>query len=266
MGIGPMCVAGMSTPVNVTGLAVTALAEILAGLTFFNITRPGFGLRPNVCTGALDLSTARVSFYTSHVHLGNLATWELLVRGLGVDSASLTWYREANEPGMQALCEFGRATSFFSSVLVKSNPEIGGLGCGNIFSPHQAVMDVGIAQDFNELMYGFEVEVTDEALGLDSVINARFEQGTHMSSEHTLNNMMDGAPFSSFLFNGLSAGAQHDKNHTQTQELLEKAKESVEASIAKGKETEPDEELGNELYEFVKEAADELDIDAPPMV
>lgn len=62
------------------------------------------------------------------------------------------------------------------------------------------------------------------------------------------------------------AGAQHDKNRTQTQELLEKAAESINTSIAKGKETDPDEALGNELYELVTQATAELGIESPAMV
>ena len=49
---GPMPVAGMSAPVTVAGAAVTAVAEVLAGLTFFRLLRPGYGLRPNTCVGA----------------------------------------------------------------------------------------------------------------------------------------------------------------------------------------------------------------------
>lgn len=266
MGIGTMAVSGMSAPVTVPGLAVTALAEILAGLTFFNITRPGFGLRANVCTGGLDLTCARVNYFGMHTHLGNLAAWDLLVRGLGVDSSVMTWYREANEPGLQAACEFGTATAFFSSVLTKCSPEIGGLACGNIFSPQQAVMDMEIAREFSELTHGFEVDVSDDALGLDEIVKARFEQGVHMSSSHTMTHMMDGVPFSSYFFKGMASGARHDKGHTQTQELFEKAAESVRTAIAKGRETEPDDDLGNRLYELVKEAASEIGVEVPPMV
>jgi len=81
-----------------------------------------------------------------------------------------------------------------------------------------------------------------------------------------MRHMIEGVPFSGYFFKGLPAGARHDKKHTQTQELMEQAVESVNASIAKGKDIEPDEELGCELYELVKEAAAELGIDAPPMV
>jgi len=263
MGIGSMAVAGMSAPVTVAGLAVTALAEMLAALTFFRILRPGYGLKAVVCTGALDLRTARVSYFGMHTHLGNIATWELVTRGLGIDSSCLTWYRDANEPGMQALYEFGMAQAFFSSVLTRCSPEIGGLACGNIFSPHQAVLDMEVFKEFNELLYGFEA--SEEALGMEDIVNAGFEQGVHMSTEHTLSHMKDGIPFSDFLYHGMSAGAQHDARHTQTDQLLKKAAESVEAAKVKGKKSDPDLELSGELYELVKEAAAELDLEAPPL-
>lgn len=263
MGVGPMSVAGMSAPVTVAGLAVTALAEILAGLTFFRILRPGYGLKAGTCTGALDLRTARVSYFGMHTHLCNLATWELLVRGIGVDSFCLTWYRDANEPGMQALYEFGMAQAFFSSVLVRCTPEVGGLASGNIFSPHQAVLDMEAYKEFNELLYGFEV--SEAALGIEEIVNAGFEQGVHMATEHTLSYMKDGIPFSDFLYRGLSAGAQHDAGHTQTDQLMKRAAESVEAAKAKGRKSDPDLELSGELYEMVKEAAAELGLEAPPL-
>ena len=264
MGIGPMTVGGMSAPVTVAGAAVVALAELLAGLTFFRIVRPGFGLRATVCTGSLDMRTARVSFFGMHGHLQNLAAWELLVRGLGVDASCLTWYRDANEPGMQALYEFGTAQAFFSSLLGRCTPEIGGLANGNIFSPHQAVLDIPLVREFDELTAGFDV--SDRALGLDEVVNARFDQGLHMATEHTLAHMKDGVPFGDFLFRGLSAGAQHNGSRTQTDELMAKAAESVRADTAKGEAAEPDEKLAGELYEHVEAAAAELGIELAPMV
>ena len=165
---------------------------------------------------------------------------------------------------MQALYDFGTAQAFFSSVVRYSRPEIGGLASGSIFSPHQAVLDMELAKEFNELAYGFEV--SDEAVGVDEIVAGRFESAHHMSSEHTLRHMQDGISFSDFLFRGLPAGAQHDKNNTQTDELLQKAADSVKTATEKGKEMAPDTELGAELYEFVKRAADELGIKTPPIV
>ncbi|MBM4050608.1 MAG: hypothetical protein FJ279_36390, partial [Planctomycetes bacterium] len=264
MGIGPMSVSGMTGPVTVAGLAVTAVAEILAGLTFFRILRPGFGLNPVVAVASLDLRTARVSFAGMHAALCNLAAWELVVRGLGVNSSCLTWYRDANEPGMQALYEFGMAQALFSSLLVYgTRPEIGGLCNGNMFSPHQAVMDIELVREFEELAYGFEA--SEEALGIEEIFNARFEQGVHITTDHTLKHLKDGVPFSRFLLRGLPGGAQHDKNRTQTDELMEKAAEAVNSAKRKGREMPPDKALGLELYEHVKQAAAELGIEAPSL-
>jgi trimethylamine:corrinoid methyltransferase-like protein len=263
IGIGPMSVAGMSSPVTVAGMAVTALAEIFCALTLCRILRPGTGLKTVICTGSLDLRTARVSYFNMHTHLGNLATWELVVRGVGAGCTSLTWYRDANEPGLQATYEFGMAQAFFNSIMDYFG-EIGGLCNGNIFSPHQAVMDIAMAKEFNELAAGFEVD--PDSLGLEEVAAARFDQGQLMGAEHTLEHMMDGVSFSDFLFRGLPAGAQHDRHHTQTQELMEKAKTTVDDQVAQGRQTPPDEKLANEMHKLVKEAAAELGIEAPPLI
>jgi len=264
MGIGPMSVAGMSAPVTVAGLAVTALAELLAALTFFRVLRPGYGLMSNVCTGSLDLRTARVSYMGMHTHLCNLALCELLYRGVGVDAWPLTWYRDANEPGLQAAYEYAFNGLLFSCMnRGGAFAEIGGLCSGNMFSPHQALIDMEIIKEFSELTYGFEA--SDEALAIDEIVSARFEQGVHMSTEHTIEYMQDGIPFSSFFYRGMSGGAQHDKSHTQTAEIMERVAASVEASKAMGREVEPDNELGDEMYELVKEAAAELGVEAPPL-
>jgi len=263
IGIGPMSVSGMSAPVTVPGVAVTALAEVLCGLTLCRILRPGTGLKTVICTGSLDLRTARVSYFNMHTHLGNLATWELVVRGIGAGCSSLTWYRDANEPGMQAMYEFGMARSLFS-LIMDYGGEIGGLGNGNIFSPHQAVMDIATAREFNEVASGFDVDL--DALGLEDVTAARFEQGVHMGTEYTMEHMLEGVPFDNFLFRGLPAGAQHDRNRTQTQELMERAEKTVNEQVAEGRQTPPDEQLSGELFAMVKEAAAELGIEAPPLV
>ncbi len=264
MGVGTMAISGMTAPVTIPGFAVAAVAEILAGLTFFRVLRPGVALRACIATGRLDLRTARVSYFGPRGWLQNLAAWELMARGIGADSGCLSWYRDANEPGMQALYEFGMAQTFFSSVLEGCSPEIGGLACGNIFSPEQAVLDMEAIKEFRELTFGFECP--EETPEIEEILAGRFDVNWHMSSEHTLDHMKEGVPFSSFLFRGLPAGAQHDKNNPQGTELMNKAAEAVKTAKQKGREQEPDEELGGELYEFVKQAASELDLEPPVLL
>lgn len=261
MGIGPMAIGGMTAPVTVAGGAVVALSEILCGLTFFRLMRPGIRLRAVVCTGSLDMRTARVSYFDLRTHLQNMAAWELVVRGIGADANFTTWYRDANEPGMQALYEFGMSQVLFSCTVKLCRPEIGGLSSGNVFSPDQAMLDMEAAKEFNQLLDGFEAD--GEALGVDEIVRARFGQDVHLTSEHTLKHMESGIPFSEFFFRGLPAAAQHDKDHTQTQELLEKAHEQVLAATRKGSGVAPDDKLGDELYEYVKQAASELRVTPP---
>ena len=261
MGIGSMAVSGISCPVTVAGAAVTVVAEILAGLALLRILRPGVGLRANICSGAIDLRTARVSYCTMHTHLQNIAAWELVTRGIGADAPCLSWYRDANEPGMQAAYEFSLVQALFSSVMNYAHPEIGGLACGNTFSPEQAVIDMEIIKEFNELAFGFEINA--EALGLEEVAEAGFEQGRHLSSEHTIRHMQDEVAFSNFFYHGLPAGAWHDRSDTQTARLMKQARLKVGESITRGKEMEPDTELSDELCNYVKEAASELKIDPP---
>lgn len=259
-----MSVSGMSAPVTVAETAVAALAEILAALTFFRILRPGYGLKTNMCTGNLDMRTGRVSYCNMHSHLQNIAGWELITRGIGADSHFLTWYRDANEPGMQALYEFGMSQSFFSSVYTYCQPEIGGLCNGNIFSPEQAVMDMELVKEFNELTSGFEVDF--ESTAYDEIINAGFEQSAHLMTEHTIEHMRSNVPLSNFLLRGLPSGAHHRKEYNQTAELMEGAALSVRKAIEKGKEKKPDRELCLELYECVKEAACDLNIECPDIM
>ena len=56
-----------------------------------------------------------------------------------------------------------------------------------------------------------------------------------------------------------------DRDTTQTDELTAMAAESVRSAIEKGADAEPDNELADELYEHVREAAAELGVDAPAL-
>jgi len=264
MGIGSMTISGMSAPVTIPGVAVQMMAEVLAGLTLVRILRPGFGLLAEVGSGTLDLRSGNVRFSGIRCNLQNLAAKDLFVRGLGVDPNCLTHYREANEPGMQALYEFGMAQAFFSCVLNRCYPEIGGLACGSIFSPEQAVLDIQSIKEFNELAHGFPA--SEEELGLEDIVACGFDNSYHMSSEHTLAHMTDAVTFSDYLYRGLPAGAHHNKDKNQTDELMEKAAELVKTAKAKGRKVDPDTELANELYEFVKQAAAELGVEAPVLL
>ena len=262
MGLGPMSVSGMSAPITVAGTAVTAVAEMLAGLNALHLMRPDAALTVTTCTGELDLATARVKYYAFRTHRQNIATAEIFRRGIACECNYSTHYRDANEPGLQACYEYGYAQAFFSALKWRTCPEIGGLCCGNMFSPEQAILDIEIIKEFDELLSGFDA--SDEAAAVEEIIAAGFEQGYHMSSEHTLAHMREHLAVSDFFLRGLPAGAEHDGNHTQTQRLMELAREKSLAAYEKGADADTDDALGDELWEVVIEAAQEFGVEVPP--
>ncbi|MFH0965550.1 MAG: trimethylamine methyltransferase family protein [Planctomycetota bacterium] len=261
MGLGPMSVSGMSAPITAVGTAVTAVAEVLCALSALHIMRPEPGLTTNACTGELDLASARVKYFALRTHKQNIAMSEIVRRGIGAECNFLTWYRDANEPGLQACYEYGYSQALFTALKGRTYAEVGGLACGNMFSPEQAILDIEIIKEFDDLLAGFDA--SDEAVAVEEIIRAGFEQGYHLTSEHTLAHMREHLAASDFFLRGYPAGAEHDKRRTQTQQLMEKAREKSLLSSARGKETPADEELGNELWECVEEAADELGIERP---
>ena len=262
VGIGSMAVRGMTAPVTVAGTAITGLAEILAGLTFFHVLRPEVHLRGVGVTGAMDLRSGRVSYGGVAAHLQNMAIWELLNRGIGAEGDFCTWYRDANEPGMQALYEFGLNQAFFSGVYRRCNVEIGGLACGGSFSPEQAILDLAAAQEYGELAGGFAVD--ESIIGAEEILRAGFDATGHMSSDHTLAHMQDGVSRSDVFLRGLPGNAEHEKSLGQSETLLKRASEAVKASRQKGRTLGQDEKLGNALDACVMEAAKELGIDDVP--
>ncbi|MFP4382472.1 MAG: trimethylamine methyltransferase family protein [Spirochaetia bacterium] len=260
--MGSMTIGGMSAPVTVAGAAVQAFAETLAALAFFHIIRPESPLRMVMATGSADLRTGNVDYFSMRTHLQNTAVWEMITRGVGAMAPYLTWYRDVNEPGLQAVYELTMGLYFFQCTSGQGHPSIGQLDNGNSFSPQQAIMDIEVLKEFDQLTGGFDVN--DEILGLEEMIKNGFE-GDFLGSEHTVQYMQEGIPYSSFFFRGLPGTMRHNKNKTQTQELMDKAWESVKKSKQAGREIEPDHELAGELYEVVKEAAGEIGIAAPEL-
>lgn len=261
IGMGSMAVCGMSAPVTVAGAAVTTVAEILAGLTFFRLLRPRIGLRAAACAGAVDLRNGRVAYSAMRAHLVNLAAAEIINQGIGGNCGCMSWYRDANEPGMQALYEFGMVQAFFSGLLRLCRPEIGGLANGGIFSPDQAMLDIEACREYDEMHHGFCCD--EHEVGMAEILAAGFDNTHHLTSDHTVQRLEDAVSFSAFFPRGVAAAAGHNPGRTQTAELLERARAATEEAVEAGSRVEPDHELSDELYQVVDEAARELGLDAP---
>ena len=261
VAVGAMSVSGMSAPLTVAGTAVVAVAEVLAALHALHVMRPEAGLQAAIATGELDIATARVKYYSFRGHKQNLAACEIFRRGLGIECSSYEGYREANEPGLQACYEYGMSQAFWSSLRRRDFPEVGGLSCGNMWSPEQAILDIEMIKEFAELAGGFDA--SDEAVAVDDIIAAGFEQGYHVASEHTIAQMREHIALSDFFPRGIPAGAQHDKNNNQTRQLMDRARARSLECYSKGAETDTDEALFKELWTCVEEAAAEIGCPMP---
>lgn len=261
MAVGPMTVSGMSAPVTVAGTTVVAVAEVLVALNALHLLRPQAKLQAGCVSGELDIATARVKYFSFRGHKQNMAIAEVLQRGIGVDVNPYVCYREANEPGLQACYEYGYSQAFWSSLAHRIYSEVGGLACGNMWSPEQAIMDIEIIKEYNELISGFDA--SDEAVAKDDILAAGFEQGYHMTSDLMLERMHEHAADSTFFRRGLPAAAEHDKARSQTTSLLQEARQKSLAVHDQGAAVEQDTELSEALWVLVEEAAAELGVDVP---
>ena len=75
--------------------------------------------------------------------------------------------------------------------------------------------------------------------------------------------MREHLAYSDFFLRGYPAGAEHDRDHTQTQRLMELARRKSLVAYERGKETDTDDALGDELWVCVEEAAREIGCDVP---
>lgn len=265
IGIGTMNISGLNSPVSVAGQAILSVAEILGGLTVVRLLRPNMTkLSGVIASGQLDMSTGQVIYSSSRCHLQQLAAGEIFRKGFGCEVGMMDWYRDANEPGLQACYEFAFIRIFFHALIGQGHSEIGGIGNGNVFSPEQAVIDVEMMNEVMELFHGFEV--SEEALALETILEAGFDQKKIIESKHTFKHFRENLPFSKYFLRGLTGTAHHNRECSQTKELLDKAHQTCLEARKKGEKIEPDIELGKKLYEIVKEAAAEAKIKAPPSI
>jgi trimethylamine--corrinoid protein Co-methyltransferase len=248
---GSMAIAGLSAPVTIAGAAVAATAEILGALTVVRLLWPRVKLSGIVGSGCLDMATTHVSFANPRVQLQNFACVELFRRGFGCDISALTCYRDANEPGMQACYEYAFLSLLFHSVTGPHYFEPGMLANGNLFSPEQAILDIHMMGEVQELFGGFEC--TDAALGLNVLEDAGLQHRGILEHPHTLGHFHEVLPLTGFWPRGMTAAAGHDA--FQTDALLERAHQSVLEAIATGSRIEPDTEFNAEVDEIVRDAA-----------
>ena len=261
IGFGTQAMSGATAPATVYGLCAIAIAETLGCNTVMHLLRPQAELITHIATGWLDMRTARGLYWGPQVHLQNIAAADIYRQHLGIDVALQIWYRDANEPGLQACYEYASALTLFQMLVGREGPHVGGLSDGNMFSPEQAVFDAEMHAEFCDLFSGFEV--SEDALGIETILDAKSDGDRLLGSDHTIRHLPNALPFGQFFPRGVLAADRHDKDDTQTQQLLDRAHEQYVTAKTAGAAMEPDDKLASELDRIVFAAARELGVEAP---
>ncbi len=264
IGMGSMALAGAGTPVTAVGYAVTATAEILGALAVVRRLRPHVDLQAAIAGGVVDMATGYVSYESPRGTVMDYLVRDVFAGEWGAEIGNYRGYRDANEPGMQACYEWALLNAFHRCVDGPMGSEIGGLSNGNLFSSEQAVLDMEMEAEFSEMISGFEF--SEEALGLDVIMEARHDGKAYMTHPHTLKHFRQVLPFSNWWLRGLPTAAEHDRDRSQTQRLLDKAHQICVEARQRGEEVETDQELAQEVWGVVEDMAEELGTNAPEPV
>ncbi len=264
IGMGSMPLAGASTPVTAVGYTVMGIAEVLGALVVARRLRPDVGLQAAIVGGVVDMATGYMSYQSPRGTIMDYLAQDVFEGVWGAHVGSYRGYRDANEPGMQACYEWALLNAFHRCVDGSMGSEIGGLSNGNLFSPEQAVLDMEMTGELNEMMSGFEF--SEEALGLDVIMEARHDGKAYMEHPHTLKHFREVLPFSNWWLRGLPTAAEHDPDRSQTQQLLDKAHQICVEARQRGEEVETDQDLANKVWGVVADMAAELGAKTPEPV
>jgi len=186
--VGTQPVAGASAPVTVAGTVVIGAAETLAGWTAAYALdaeiMPGAG----ICSGALDMKTADVSFCAPESMLQDLLCVELFRELCGgrCGVAGSADYTDAKWPGLQKAFEaafealtmwmYAGFAPFLGSGMIES---------GKTFSPVQFMLDCELARYVGRFARGVDFGEGDLAFDEIQAVGLGLEE-THLGTDHTL--------------------------------------------------------------------------------
>ncbi len=261
VGMGSMVIAGMSAPATAAGYATMVTAELLGSLAIVRRLRPQVGLQASTIGGVLDIKTGRVSFQSPLATSMQYLAQDVFRRLLGIELSYYHGYRDANEPGMQACYEWSMLNLFHSCIDGTGASEIGGLANGNLFSPEQAVLDMEMTAEMNQLFTAFDVG--DESIGLECIMDAGHDTAAYMGHAHTVRHCRGLLPFSDFWLRGLPAAAGHCSSQSQADRLLERAHQTCVEAQARGERVNTDDEYSREAWNITRRLAQELQCRAP---
>lgn len=251
--VSPFIVGGAMAPVTVAGTLTQVLAEILAGVSYSQLVRPGAPVIAGAFVTSIDMNSGAPTFGTPEASLITYGAGQL-VRRLGLPYRSAGAFCGSKLPDAQAAYE--SANSLNMGMLAGVNFMLhacGWLEGGLVSSYEKFVMDADQLGALHGLARG--VSVDDNAQALDAIAEVG-PGGHYLGCAHTQANfktafwrtdLLDYKPFETWADEGSRdtqalAGERVKKllADYQAPDLDEGKREALEAFVARRKEEMPD--------------------------
>ena len=251
--VSPFIVGGAMAPVTVAGTLTQVLAEILAGVSYSQLVRPGAPVIAGAFVTSIDMNSGAPTFGTPEASLITYGAGQL-VRRLGLPYRSAGAFCGSKLPDAQAAYE--SANSLNMGLLAGVNFMLhacGWLEGGLVSSYEKFVMDADQLGALHGLAKG--VSVDENAQALDAIAEVG-PGGHYLGCAHTQANfktafwrtdLLDYKPFETWADEGSRdtqalAGERVKKllADYQAPDLDEGKREALEAFVARRKEEMPD--------------------------
>ncbi len=182
-------IAGVSTPVTIAGLLVTQHAELLAGLVYAQLLKPGSEVLFGSFASSSDMKTAKMRLGSIEQSLIGIATQQLCDHcGIcyGYGTGALT---DSNLLDIQAGYDKGINLAFQMLGGVDMIHDVSGLlSSAMVMSLEDVIIDHEYARMIAHGMKG--IEVTPDTMALD-LIRQKGPGGNFLSEEHTFDHFKD---------------------------------------------------------------------------
>jgi trimethylamine:corrinoid methyltransferase-like protein len=206
---------GVSTPITSAGTLALLNAELLAGLVFSQLIKPGAAIILGSLPAYFDMKTM-VDFFDPQTMLLNLACAEMMayyhIPHAGTSGSTNGW--GADLIASEALC-INQLTSCLGKVGLA--PFVGGSLDSKVFSPEVAVYSAELIEQARHFAIGFQVD--EETLALDEV--EKFGAGGNFISSRRTMKLFREAYHSSSIFPRLSLEKWQEMGQPEAKKFLQ---------------------------------------------
>jgi len=215
-------IAGVSTPATIAGLLATQHAELLAGLTYAQLLRPGCEVAFGSFASSSDMKTGKMRLGSIEQSLIGVATQQLCEHcGIcyGYGTGALT---DSELLDIQAGYDKGISLAFQMLGGVGMIHDVSGLlSSAMVMSLEDVIIDHEYARMIARGMRG--IEVSPETLALD-LIRQRGPGASFLAEEHTLNHFQEEFFLSDIFVQKNPAAGAIDEAHGMRELALKKAR------------------------------------------